>query len=155
MNSNKPQVTLPRRLNRLALLALVSGAVALAACSKQEEEPTVGQQIDTTIAQAEQKAAEAKNSMQDSAKEAQAGMAAATDSMADTVKDAAITTSIKAELARDSGLSALDINVDTEAGRVVLRGTAPDATSRDRAYTLASAVDGVVAVNNELVIKPN
>jgi hyperosmotically inducible periplasmic protein len=150
----KPTAT-HRSFHRLALLSLVAGTVALAACSKEEEEPTVGQKIDSTISQAEQKAAEAKSSMEDTAKEARAGMESATDTMTMAVKDAAITTAVKAELARDSSVSALDINVDTEAGRVVLRGSAPDAAARDRAYSLASAVDGVVAVNNELVIKPS
>lgn len=155
MNTIKHTVISSRSLNRLALLGLVSAGLALTACSRQEEEPTVGQQADTTVAQTERQAAEARASVEQTAREAQAGMASATDSMVDTVKDAAITTSIKADLAQDSTLSALDINVDTEAGRVVLRGTAPDATSRDRAYALASAVDGVVAVNNELTIAPN
>ncbi len=151
-----PQTQRPaqRRIHHLALLGLVAGALSLAACSKQEEEPTVGQQIDTTVAKAEQAAAEAKSSMEQTAKDAKAGMAAATDGMANTAKDAAITASIKAELAQDSGLSAMDINVDTEAGRVVLRGTAPDASARDRAHALASAADGVVAVDNELTIAP-
>lgn len=155
MNRSKQHISASRTPLRLALLGLMAGALALGACSKQEEEPTVGQQIDATIAQTEQKAAEARAGLDAGAKQAQADIAAATDSMADTLRDAAITTAIKAELAKDSGLSALDINVDTEAGRVVLRGSAPDATSRDRAYALASAVDGVVNVNNELAISPN
>ena len=37
-------------------------------------------------------------------------------------------------------------------GRVALNGTAPDATTRDRAKTLAAAVDGVVAVDNRLTV---
>ena len=144
MNRIHSKPSIPRHLTRLALLGLVAGSFGLVACSNQEDERTVGQQIDSSISQTERNAAEAK-----------ADMAAATSSAADSVKDAAITTAIKAELARDSNLSAMDINVDTEAGRVMLRGSAPDAVARDRAYSLATGVDGVVAVNNELVIKPN
>ncbi len=145
----------PRTLHRLTLLTAVVGTLGLVACGQQEADPTVGQQIDNTIAQAEQKAAEVRASAESTANEVKADMAEASQGMVNTVKDAAITTAVKAELARDSSLSALDINVDTEAGRVLLRGTAPDAAARDRAHALAKGVDGVVAVSNELVIKPS
>jgi len=154
VNTIRTTTSRPRALQHLALLGLMAGALGLAACGK-EEDPTVGQQIDSTIAQTEQQAAEARASAEASARQAQTGMAEAADSVSTTVRDAAITTAIKAELARDSSLSAMDINVDTEAGRVQLRGTAPDAMARDRAFALASGVDGVVAVDNELVIAPS
>lgn len=72
--------------------------------------------------------------------------------MSDKVKDAAITTAVNAKLAQDKSLSALRIDVDTVNGRVSLRGTAPDAAARERATTLASAVDGVVSVDNQLTV---
>jgi len=59
-----------------------------------------------------------------------------------------ITTTVKAELAKDSNLSALKINVDTDNGRVALHGTAPTAAARDHATTLAQGVKGVVSVDN-------
>ena len=65
------------------------------------------------------------------------------------------TTSINAELTKDASLSALKIDVDTSQGRVALRGTAPDAASRDRATVLAQRVDGVVSVENQLQVKAN
>ena len=46
--------------------------------------------------------------------------------------------SVNAQLAADPKLSALQINVDTSGGRVLLRGTAPDFTSRERATEMAS-----------------
>jgi hyperosmotically inducible periplasmic protein len=69
------------------------------------------------------------------------------------VQDAAITASVNAELARDPGLSALAIDVDTNGGHVVLSGTAPDAPTRERATQLASAVRGVSGVDNRLEIR--
>ncbi|MET0517392.1 MAG: BON domain-containing protein, partial [Burkholderiaceae bacterium] len=57
-------------------------------------------------------------------------------------------------LAKDSELSALSINVDTRDGRVALKGKAPTLAARDRATQLASAVKGVVSVDNQLVIAP-
>ena len=57
-------------------------------------------------------------------------------------------------MTKDTQLSALSINVDTVAGRVALRGTAPDNMARDRATQLASGVEGVKAVDNQLTVSP-
>ncbi|CAN5483300.1 hypothetical protein BH11PSE9_BH11PSE9_09260 [soil metagenome] len=78
----------------------------------------------------------------------------ASDKIGDKVADAVITTSVNAELAKDSSLSALKINVDTDAGRVALKGTAPTTAARERATTLASNVKGVVSVDNQLTVDP-
>jgi hyperosmotically inducible protein len=59
---------------------------------------------------------------------------------------------VNAKLAQDKTLSAMRIDVDTVDGKVSLRGTAPDPSARERATTLASAVDGVVSVDNQLVV---
>ena len=68
-------------------------------------------------------------------------------------KDMAITAEVKTRLARDSQLSALAINVDTNEGRVVLRGTAPDTAARTQATELARSVDGVQGVDNVLTVQ--
>jgi osmotically-inducible protein OsmY len=68
------------------------------------------------------------------------------------VKDAAITTAVNAKIAGDPKLSVMRINVDTVDGRVLLRGSAPDAGASQRAQQLAASVDGVVSVDNQLVI---
>jgi osmotically-inducible protein OsmY len=44
--------------------------------------------------------------------------------------------------------------VETEEGRTVLTGTAPNAAARDRAEGMARAVDGVKSVDNRLEVKP-
>jgi hyperosmotically inducible protein len=126
--------TTPTLLATLALSAL------LAACSKPEEQ-TAGQKLDETIAKTEQVGAEIKADAQQMAN--QAGQA---------ISDASITTKINAALAADDELKALQINVDTKDGRVVLTGTAPNANAQQRATMLAQAVEGVMAVDNRLVI---
>ena len=78
----------------------------------------------------------------------------ASETMVDKTRDAAITAQVNARLAGDRDLSALGINVDTAAGRVVLHGSAPDTAARERATTLARSVDGVVSVDNELRVEP-
>ncbi|MDO9135699.1 BON domain-containing protein, partial [Hydrogenophaga sp.] len=76
-------------------------------------------------------------------------------SVAESATDMAITTKVNAALAADDQLSALKIDVDTEAGNVALTGTAPDEASRARATTLTAAVDGVVTVDNRLTVEKN
>jgi hypothetical protein len=67
--------------------------------------------------------------------------------------DEAITAEVKRQLGRDTDLGALDIDVHTGGGRVVLRGSVPTTALRDRATALSSAVAGVAAVDNELNVQ--
>jgi hyperosmotically inducible protein len=134
----------PRLLPVAAAAAL---ALSLAACGEREDERTIGQRIDSTVNQVERKA-------ESMTADARSAADKASTEVTDKVKDAAITTAINAELAKDKDLSALKIDVDTQDARVRLNGTAPDAAARDRATALARAVDGVVAVDNQLVVSP-
>jgi len=127
------------RANLMLPLAIAIG-LATAGCSPRSDQ-TVGQKMDHAIASAKVGAEEAKVAAAETA-----------DKVAVTATDAAITTKINAALAVDDKLKALRINVDTVKGRVVLKGAAPDAASRDRATTLAKAVDGVVVVDNMLTV---
>ena len=130
----------------------LAAALALGACQRNDEGRTAGQQMDTAVANAEQKAAEIKGEMKQESQQAKDSVNRAVDQAGDKMKDASITTAVNAELARDAELSALRINVDTASGRVVLRGTAPNDASRERATSLASRVNGVVSVDNQLSV---
>ena len=130
----------------------LAAALALGACQRNDEGRTAGQQMDTAVANAEQKAAEIKGDMRQESQQAKDSVNRAVDQAGDKMKDASITTAVNAELARDTELSALRINVDTAAGRVVLRGAAPNDASRERATALASRVNGVVSVDNQLSV---
>jgi hyperosmotically inducible periplasmic protein len=123
-----------------SILATLALTALLAACSKPEEQ-TAGQKLDETITKTEQAGAEIKADAQQMAN--QAGQA---------LTDAGITTQINAALAADDELKALQINVDTKDGRVVLTGAAPNANAQQRATMLAQAVEGVMAVDNRLVL---
>jgi len=144
-----------RRGSRKALAALMaaSAALLLAACDKPAQEPTVGQRIDSAVAQTGEKAEQAADAARRSAEAARNSAGEAVQAAGETMKDAAITTSVNAALARDASLSALKIDVDTTDGRVVLRGEAPSTEARNRATQLAQAVDGVAAVDNQLMIR--
>lgn len=157
------------KTHRLAITAstlsllLISG---LAACSDSNK--TAGQKVDDAVATTERKATEVKDDIKDAAAKGTAEMKDAVAKGTSEIKDAAnqaatatkkvisnaaITTAVNAELAKDKDLSALKINVDTDAGRVALNGTAPDAAAKQRATTLAAAVDGVLSVDNRLTVR--
>jgi osmotically-inducible protein OsmY len=141
------------RRTSAALLALLASASLLTACGR-EDERTAGQKVDQAIATTENKAKEVAADAREAGRDASQAMGAAVDSASSKSKDMAITAEVKTRLARDDKLSALAINVDTDAGKVVLRGSAPDSMSRTRATELAQGVDGVVAVANELNVQP-
>lgn len=111
---------------RLAITAALVTAALVAACDRSANETTVGQKVDN-----------------------------AATKVSDTTRDVALTASIKTELARDPSLSALAINVDTNEGRVSLRGKAPSAAAVQRATAIAQATQGVVSVDNQLVVEPS
>ena len=150
-----------KTLTQLSAIALA--ALALTACGKNDDSMTAGEKLDSAVASTEQKAeetrqdvkegaADAKEAVKDAAQDAKVAGANAMDKAGNAMEDAAITASVNAELAKDPKLSALKINVDTTQGRVALKGTAPDAASRDRATQLAAAVKGVLAVDNQLTV---
>jgi len=67
-------------------------------------------------------------------------------------EDAAITTKVKTALATDDPGLAMDVNVDTNNGEVLLSGFVDDDTERARAEKAATAIDGVRKVHNELMV---
>ena len=159
------QRTLHMRTSRFALSpSAIALVMSLAACERQRSEPTVGQRVDNAVATVEQKAKEVKSDIKDASSEIKAAAeqagtevkqaaVEAGDKMKVLASDSATTAEVNAKLARDSELSALSINVNTTDGRVVLNGSAPTASSRDRAKTVAEAVQGVKSVENRLTVK--
>ena len=142
-----------------ALAAATLATVLLVACGDRED-ATVGQRVDSTVESSQSAGAELRADAREAGQEMKAAgneaadkMAAAGDKVAAGAADVAITAKVNAALAGDTQLSALRINVDTNNGLVELKGTAPDAAARDRATMLASAVDGVLKVENRLTIE--
>lgn len=145
-----------------SILAVSVLALGLSACGKNEE-PTVGQRLDSAVEKTEQAAADARaktesvmqnaeNKIEQSAANAQASAQDAAANAKGAIDDATITAQVNAGLAKDPDLSALKINVDTVNGAVTLNGPAPSTVARDRAETIAKAVSGVTSVNNQLVV---
>lgn len=145
------------------LIATAAAALMLSACGRDDNR-TAGQRLDDAVATADAKTDQARANMREGTAEVResarevgsdikAGAERAADTVADKVGDAAITASVNAELAKDSSLSMIKINVDTVDGHVKLMGTAPDAESRERATRLANSVKGVVGVDNQLEVR--
>jgi hyperosmotically inducible protein len=140
----------------VTLLTAVAAAASMTACNRNDEDRGAAREPERSVAQAppQQRSEDIKAEARSAAEQARQATAGAVDTMANKAKDAAITTSVNAALAKDPQLSALRIDVDTVEGRVALRGTAPDAASRDRAAELAARVDGVRSVENQLSVNP-
>ena len=151
--------------NRIAAAAasLVLASVALVGCNRTDPEvarsdtaPTAPMKAPTApIAKTDaDRSVDAAKANADRAV-ANAGDAArnAGEAAGSKVSDAVITTSVNAQLVKDPALSALKIDVDTSGGRVALKGAAPTEAARDRATQLASAVKGVVSVDNQLRVE--
>lgn len=146
------QTTPTRRL--LTAATLIAAAALSAACNRSDDGRTAGQKLDAALAGAERKSEQAATELRSSTKDLGNQIGKAANETMDKVKDAAITTAVNAKLLGDARLSALRIDVDTVDGRVTLSGSAPDTASKDYATALASRVDGVVGVDNRLVVAP-
>jgi len=158
-------------------LAVVSSFVVLgmSACNNADNRASISQQVDAAISKTEQLAAEAKLKTEDSSAGlkakteetfANAGIALknATENAGYSVKnvagkaidkmdDIAITTAISAALAKDPEIKLLKINVDTKSGAVVLNGSVPTESVRERAGAMSKRFSGVQSVDNRLIIK--
>jgi Flp pilus assembly secretin CpaC len=77
------------------------------------------------------------------------------DKTAVAIVDTEITLKVKAAVFAESGLKMLQIGVDTVRGIVILSGSVDTQLNSDRANALATAVAGVVKVDNRLFLKPS
>ena len=129
----------------------------------RNEEPTVGQRLDSAVEKTEQAAADARAKPRLPWKKADARIDQSAEraeiwrrtwvnlpSRPPTprwtkVDDATITAQVSAGLAKDPDLSAVQINVDTQNGAVTLNGPAPNLAAKDRAQTIAKSIKGVTS----------
>lgn len=126
-----------------AVLCVWLAAAALGGCDRRDDAPAV-------LAPAE--AAAARAAVDLAAADSKKAIAAAVHAAATAVNDTTITSTVRYQLSSGVELGLAELSVETRDGRVSLRGKAPDAASRDRATQRAAAVDGVVAVDNQLAV---
>jgi hyperosmotically inducible periplasmic protein len=70
----------------------------------------------------------------------------------EAISDAAITTKVKAGLAKEKDVSATHIKVETDNGVVKLSGTAKSQQEADRAAQVARDTKGVTSVQNDIQV---
>jgi hyperosmotically inducible periplasmic protein len=159
---NKPT----SRFSGIVLMAVFSAMVlTLAACDKTTSSgETVGQKVDKAIDKTNEKMGAVSDKVGEQMNKAGDAISSATTSLSadasataaktsGAISDAAITTSINADLIKDPELSVMKIDVDTKLGTVVLNGLTPNEGARQRAEKIAGAVKGVTKVQNNLTVK--
>jgi hyperosmotically inducible periplasmic protein len=138
-----------------ALLAAVTSALALgfAGCGDRQSNNEFGQNLEPgkTAGSKLDQAADAAERKLD---QTESAVREETAKASKVVDDSAITTKVKSALVAEPGLKSLGINVDTVAGVVTLRGTADSQEKRQKAELVASTVEGVRWVKNQLVVVP-
>ena len=82
------------------------------------------------------------------------GCAGAFTKAGTAIDDTAITTKVKAAMARDKDVSATSVSVETVKGEVRLSGFVDSNAEKQRAGQLALQVEGVRSVQNGLVVRP-
>ena len=164
---------------RPVLIAAVIGITMFAAgCDKfTDSGQTVGQKLDSAIDKTNAKIVNAGAKVEKKVEEAGTVVANVGESISNTtgaaigqtttavavkanqvgaiVADSAITASIKADLVKDPGLSALGIEVNTFKGEVTLKGKVSTEVRKERAEGIAKNIVGVTKVNNLLVVNPS
>ena len=135
-----------------AVIGVLLMAAALGACDRRDDDRTTGQKVDAAIAKADEKVDAARLDADKALADAKKATSEAVHAAAAAVNDTTITAAVKSSLSSDVELKPADLGVETHYGRVSLRGMAPDAAARDRASQLAAAVQGVVAVDNQITV---
>lgn len=69
------------------------------------------------------------------------------------IDDASITTKVKSAFAADPTVSAMDVKVKTYKGVVQLSGFVDTAEQAQKAEEIAEDVQGVVSVQNDIIVK--
>lgn len=79
--------------------------------------------------------------------------AQAADATMRAIEDGRLTTKIKAKMALDDSVKALNLDVDTKDGIVTVKGTVRSEAERQRALALARETAGVTQVVDQLQVR--
>lgn len=140
-----------KQVNRFTIsgLVAVAAAIGLAACGERADAPDrVGQQGggDSSMTQSDRSTDQRPGG-------AVAGgglMGGGAGPAAAASDDASISAAVLAALAQETQLQSVRVEVEVAAGKVTLKGSAPDAATRDMAGEIVASVQGVTAVENQI-----
>jgi hyperosmotically inducible protein len=156
---------LKKHLVVAAIFGVVIALTSLSGCENRTSSgetvgQAVGQTVDKAIDKTNATVDKAGNKINDVARTTEevlkvtaGGVQEKAQQVGTIVDDSAITASIKADLVKDPGLSALRIDVNTVKGEVTLKGETDGEAARERAGRIALAIAGVAKVNNLISIK--
>lgn len=97
--------------------------------------------------------ANAREKASDMAQSAKEKTADATGTAKAAMSDTMITAKVKADMAADNTVKAMDVHVETQKGVVMLSGFVPSKAEADRAVELAKGVQGVNDVKSSIQVK--
>jgi hyperosmotically inducible periplasmic protein len=140
-NEERAEMSRSYNVSWMSSLVLVF-ALGSVGCQQEGPAERAGQSIDRTTETTVDKMEELKDSASATMEEAGA-----------YIDDTAITAKIKADLLADPLLKVFQISVTTTDGDVTLSGEVDSQASIDRSQAIASGVENVVSVQNELVVK--
>jgi osmotically-inducible protein OsmY len=143
--------TVTRRALQIAV-ASVFVALNLAACDQKPSAEKVGKDIDRAVDKAGQQVEQAASAAEKKFEQAKDAAGKTMTETGKAIDDASVTAKVKSALIAEPGLKALAIEVDTSGGVVTLHGTANTPESRAKATQVASNVEGVKSVKNNLII---
>jgi osmotically-inducible protein OsmY len=95
----------------------------------------------------------AKEKTADMAQNAKEKTAEKTADASQAMSDTMITAKVKADMAADKTVTAMDVHVETQQGVVMLSGFVPSKAEADRAVQLAKGVKGVSEVKSSIQVK--
>ncbi len=141
---------------------------AMADAKRADPTPTMGERTAATVDTTRDRTAAAVDTTRDrtaaavdttrdhtaaAANNAAANTRNATAAAGDAMSDTVITTKVKAEMAADPGVKALDVHVETVKGVVMLSGFVPSKAEADKAVQVARNVKGVTEVKSSIQVK--
>jgi hyperosmotically inducible protein len=133
------------------------GTVANNAADVRDRTAAAADRMGDKTANAAHNAKEKTSEMAQSAREKTSDMAAtAQDKSAGAsaaMSDTMITAKVKADMAADKTVKAMDVHVETQKGVVMLSGFVPSKAEADRAVELARGVKGVADVKSSIQVK--
>ncbi|MUI14605.1 BON domain-containing protein [Massilia dura] len=98
-------------------------------------------------------ASNAKEKTSDLAQSAKEKTSGAAGTAQAAMSDTMITAKVKADMAADKTVKAMDVHVETQKGVVMLSGFVPSKAEADRAVELAKGVQGVNDVKSSIQVK--
>lgn len=121
--------------------------------SAEEAGDEVADASEEAMDSAEQTAENAGDYTSDALQDTENAVSGAIDTAGQVMADSAITGEIKAKYIAEADLAALEIDVDTQDGAVTLKGSVPSEPAKSLAEEIASNVEGVKSVENDLDVE--